>query len=94
MFACIHVRGCECMYVCMYVSMHACMHPGPGPSPGPKSVRFIVPGMSFRVRVRVMGLVLGPGALRPLEGGPDLKNMGSGPRGRAHGGIEWPGFQP
>ena len=31
--------------------------PGPGPSPGPKSVRFIVPGMSFRVRVRVRGLV-------------------------------------
>ena len=24
--------------------------PGPGPSPGPKSVRFVVPGMSFRVR--------------------------------------------
>ena len=36
------------------------------------NVRFIVPGMSFRVRVRVRGLVLGPmgpGASAPL-GGP------------------------
>ena len=38
-------------------------------------VRFIVPGMSFRVRVRVRGLVLGPmgpGASAPL-GGPKRK---------------------
>ena len=37
-----------------------------------RNVRFIVPGMSFRVRVRVRGLVLGPmgpGASAPL-GGP------------------------
>ena len=50
--------------------------PGPGPSPGPKSVRFIVPGMSFRVRVWGFGVPLGPRALSHL--GPRAP-LGLGP---------------
>ena len=44
------------------------------------NVRFIVPGMSFRVRVRVKGFSVGPYgpwgqcALRGAQG-PDVKNM-------------------